>query len=136
MSYRTQVQIEPGAQVRERHIVADSDTALALGTGDVAVLASSRVFAWCEQASFRALQPAVPAGSTSVAMRVHLDHIRASAVGSSVTAIATLERIEGRRYIFVVSALDAASEEIANGRIVRVVVESDPFLARATGSSK
>ena len=136
LSYRTQVHIEPGAQAREQRIVAESDTALALGTGEVPVLASSQVFAWCEAASLAVLAPVVPAGSTSVAMRVQIDHIRAAAPGCSVTAIATLERVEGRRYVFVVSAINAENEELAAGRIVRVVVEVDPFLDKACGTAE
>lgn len=136
MPYRNQVQIEPGAQSRVRHVVADSDTAVTLGTGEVNVLASSRVFAWCEQASLAALASSVPEGSTSVAMRVQIDHIRAASVGCEVTAIATLERVEGRRFVFVVSALNQYNEELASGRIVRVVVEVAPFLAKACGSPK
>jgi len=63
-----------------------------------------------------------------------MDHIRAASVGCSVTAIATLERVEGRRYVFVVSALNGDNEELASGRIVRVVVEVDPFLEKACGT--
>lgn len=134
--YGTQVQIEPGAQARAQRVVSEADTALALGTGDVPVLGSSRVFAWCEQVSLAALAPYVPEGQTSVAMRVQIDHIRAASIGCVVTAIATLERVEGRRYVFVVSALDPQHEELASGRIVRVMVEVDSFLAKACGSAQ
>lgn len=134
MPYRTQVHIEPGAQAREQRIVTDSDTASSVGTGDVPVLATSQILAWCEQASFEVLAPHVPQGSTSVAMRVQIDHIRAASAGISVTTIATLERVEGRRYVFVVSVLDEQSHELASGRVVRVVVEAEPFLAKACGS--
>jgi len=126
------VHIEPGAQARELRTVAQTDTAQALGTGEVPVLATSRLFAWCEEASLKALAPNVPAGSTSVAMRVQIDHVRAASVGCEVTAIATLERIEGRRYMFVVSVIDEQNDEIATGRIIRIVVEVDAFLARAS----
>lgn len=134
MPYRTQVHIEPGAQTRTRHVVTESDTAQTLGTGRVPVLATSQIVAWCEQASFETLAPHVPEGSTSVAMRVQIDHIRAAAVGCNVTVIATLERIEGRRYVFVVSALGEDNEEIAAGRVKRVLVEIDGFLLKAAGS--
>lgn len=133
MPYRTQVHIEPGAQARELKVVADSDTAQALETGEVPVLATSRLFAWCEALSLQVLAPFVPGGSTSVAMRVQMDHIRAVAVGGSVTAIATLDRIEGRRYVFVVSAIDGNNEQVATGRVVRVIVEIETFLAKASG---
>jgi predicted thioesterase len=136
MSYRTQVHIEPGAQARDDRTVTEADTARSLGTGEVPVLASSRVIAWFEEASLRALEPHVPAGSTSVAMRVQMDHIRAASVGCRVTTIATLERIEGRRYVFVASAISESGDELARGRVVRVVVEVEPFLARACGHAQ
>lgn len=136
MPYRTHVHIEPGAQVRERRVVAESDTAQRVGTGDVPVLATSHLSAWCEEASFDVLAPYVPQGSTSVAMRVQMDHIRAASVGCQVDVIATLERVEGRRYVFVVSALDDNNEELASGRVVRVVVDVESFLSKACGSPK
>ena len=106
---------------------------MAMETGHVPVLSTSRVIALCEQASVAALGCGLDDGSTSVAMRVHLDHLRPAAVESLVTAIATLERIEGRRYVFLVSALDADNEVIATGRIVRVVVDTDQFMDSAAG---
>ena len=136
LPYRNQVHIEPGSQARELRVVADSDTAQAVGTGEVPVVATSRLLAWCEEASLKVLAPFIPEGSTSVAMRVQMDHIRAASVGCTVTAIATLERVEGRRYVFVVSALDDHNEELASGRIVRVLVEVESFLAKACGSAK
>lgn len=117
--------------MRTTRTVTADDTAIALGTGAVPVLASSRVFAFCEAATFEALASSVPEGSTSVAMRMHIDHISAVGVGCEVTAIATLERVEGRRYVFVVSLLDPRGEVAASGRIVRVLVETDGFLEKA-----
>lgn len=127
--------IEPGAQARASFRVSELDTASALGTGDVAVLATSRALAFCERSTFEALRATTEAGSTSVAMRVNFDHIRAVSVGCEVTALATLERVEGRRYVFVVSLLDAGGEVVASGRIVRVVVNTDDFLDRACGNA-
>ncbi len=69
-------------------------------------------------------------------MRVQMDHIRAASVGCTVTTIATLERVEGRRFSFVVSAVDDNDEELASGAVVRVVVDTETFLAKACGSAK
>ena len=71
-------------------MVADSDTARALGSGDVAVLGTPRVVALVEQAAVEALQGALPAGTTTVGMRVQLDHLRPTAVGVTVVAYAVL----------------------------------------------
>lgn len=67
-------------------------------------------------------------------MRVHIDHIKAVGLGCEVTAIATLERVEGRRYLFVVSLLDPKGEVAATGRITRVLVATDGFLEKACGA--
>ncbi len=135
MPYGTQVPIEPGVQARTVHLVDEADTAVAMGTGEVPVLATSRLVAWSEQTSLEAMGDQVPEGSTTVAMRVHLDHLKAASVGCQVTTIATLERIEGRRYIFVVTNLDTGNEVLAQGRIVRVIVETAPFLDSACQGS-
>ncbi len=128
------MQIEPGAQARAVHVVTEADTALAVGTGAVPVLATSRALAWCERATFDAIQPAVPEGSTSVAMRVQIDHLKAASIDCEMTAIATLERVEGRRFVFVVSLLDDTDEISASGRIVRVLVDTATFVSRACGT--
>lgn len=133
--YGTEVPIEPGVQARTVHVVGEADTAVAMGTGEVPVLATSRLVAWSEQTSLEAMGDQGPEGSTTVAMRVHLDHLKAASIGCSVTTIATLERIEGRRYIFVVTNLDPGKEVLAQGRVVRVIVETSAFLASACQGS-
>jgi len=133
--YGTEVPIEPGAQARLAHTVTSDDTAVSLGSGDVPVLGTSRLIAWCEQATLEVLRPHDSDGITTVAMRVHLDHLRAVALDCEVTTIATLERIEGRRYVFVVSALSSSGQLVAEGRIVRVEVETESFMASACGNA-
>lgn len=112
--------------------VAADDTAEALGSGDVPVLATPRLVGLCEQASLAALGPAVSADQTTVGMRVHVDHLAPTQVGGVVTAEATLEKIEGRKLTFTVSVRDRRSL-VAAGRVTRVVVDRDRFLAKASG---
>lgn len=135
LPYGTEVPIEPGAQVRVTNVVAEDDLAAALGTGTVAVLSTSRLIAWCERATLECVADSLAPGESSVAMRVHLDHFRPVPVARPVVSLATLERIEGRRFIFLVTALDSNNELIASGRIVRVVVDTENFLAAAQAQS-
>jgi predicted thioesterase len=51
-------------------------------------------------------------------------------VGSTVTADAVLERVEGRRLVFTVLATDSVGL-VGAGRVTRVVVETDQFLTKA-----
>jgi predicted thioesterase len=111
--------------------VRDADTAVALRSGEVPVLATPRLIALCEEATVRAVTGQVPHGHTTVGMRVQLDHLAPTAVGQQVTAEARLDKIEGRRLTFSVSASDDRGL-IAAGKVTRVVVDIDKFLDKTT----
>jgi predicted thioesterase len=111
-------------------VVGGDDTAVALGTSDVAVLATSRVVQLCEQAAVAALSSLVDATQTTVGFRVEITHLAPISVGSRIVATATLERCEGRRLVFNVSVNDPCGL-VAAGRVTRVVVESASFLEKA-----
>jgi fluoroacetyl-CoA thioesterase len=63
-------------------------------------------------------------------MRVQLDHLQPTAVGAKVEAEAVLEKIEGRRLTFMVSASDTKGL-VAAGKVTRVLVEVDRFHSKA-----
>lgn len=111
-------------------VVSEGDTAVAMGTGTVPVLASPRLVALCERASVAAVTDRLPPGTTTVGSRVQFDHLAPIRVGTEVQAEATLERVEGRRLTFTVSASDTAGL-VGAGRVSRVVVDVDGFMARA-----
>jgi fluoroacetyl-CoA thioesterase len=108
-------------------VVTEADTALAMGSGSVHVLATPRLVALCEQATCAALAGHLASGTTTVGMRVQLDHLQPTAVGGAVEAEALLEKIEGRRLTFMVSASDTKGL-VAAGRVTRVLVEVDRFM--------
>jgi fluoroacetyl-CoA thioesterase len=122
--------LAPGLTASVTLVVAEADTALALGSGDVPVLGTPRVIALAEQASIEAIASDLPDGRTTVGYQVQLAHLTPTAVGGTVVAEATLEQIEGRRLTFRVSVNDARGL-VAAGRITRVIVERARFLERA-----
>lgn len=124
------VPIEPGLGDRATLVVTEADTAPAMRSGEVPVLATPRLIALCEEATVNALRGCLPTTKTSVGGRVQFDHLAPVRVGSEVTAEATLERLEGRRLVFTVSVSDSAGL-VGAGRITRVVVEREAFLAKA-----
>lgn len=121
--------LQPGSCGRATLVVAEQDTAAALGTGTVPVLASPRLIALCERAACDAVEPHLPPGTTTVGSRVQFDHLAPVAVGTEVVADATLARVEGRRLTFTVSASDAAGL-VGAGRLTRVVVGTEAFMAK------
>lgn len=107
--------------------VTSDDTAEAVRSGDVPVLATPRIVALVEEAAVAAVVGQLAEGETTVSMRVQLDHLAPSAVGSTVTASAKLEKVEGRRLKFSVSVNDARGL-VAAGKVTRVVVERERFM--------
>jgi len=124
--------LRPGLSASADLVVTDDDTALALHTGDVPVLATPRVVRLAEEASVRAIDGTLADDTTSVGYRVQLDHLAPTPVGGKVRAEATLEAIEGRRLTFRVSVSDGHGL-VAAGRITRVIVERARFMEKATG---
>jgi predicted thioesterase len=109
--------------------VTDADTARALGSGTVDVLGTPRMVALVEEATCDALDGVLEPGTTSVGMRVQIDHLQPTGVGGVVEAEAVLERIEGRRLTFTVSASDAGGL-VAAGKVTRVIVDVDRFMKK------
>jgi predicted thioesterase len=115
-----------------RHEVTDADTADALGSGDVPVLATPRLIAWLEAATLRAAAGFLGPGQTTVGTVVRMEHVRATPVGGTVETTATPPvAATGRRLTFAVTAVDGTGRLIADGEIDRVIVDRDRFLAAA-----
>jgi fluoroacetyl-CoA thioesterase len=125
--------ISPGRRAGFSHTVAEADTAVAAGSGDVPVLATPRVLALVERASVEAVAGLLEAGATTVGARVELEHLRAVPVGATVTVEAALERVDGRRLEFAVRVSDG-ERLVARGWLIRVVVDRAAFLRGAAAA--
>jgi len=124
------VALTPGRSAAIELTVTDADTAIALRSGDVPVLATPRVLALLEEACLRVVADDLDPACTSVGYRAQLDHLAPVKVGATVKADATLDKIEGRRLTFTVSVSDGAGL-VAAGKVTRVVVDRADFLDRA-----
>src|SRR5215208_1894747 len=122
--------LAPGLEAAFRYTVTGADTAAAVGSGEVPVLATPRVLALAERATVAAVAGALQARATTVGTRVELDHLAPSLVGADLAVEAVLERVDGRRLEFAVRVGDA-DRRVASGRITRVVVDTAAFLRDA-----
>jgi predicted thioesterase len=125
MAYR----LTPGLTASVALTVSEPDTAVALGSGDIAVLGTPRVLALVEEATVAAIASALEPGQSTVGVRVQLDHLAATPVGRQVWARATLATVEGRKLGFEVLVSDGETVA-AKGTIDRVVVDRQRFLER------
>jgi fluoroacetyl-CoA thioesterase len=114
--------------------VTDEDTAVSLGSGDLAVLATPRLLAWCEAACCAAVDSSLNDDRSTVGTRVQLDHTAASPVGATVTVTASVVHVDGRLVRFEVVAQqgqDGGGEKVVgHGEVTRVVVDRERFLSR------
>lgn len=121
------VDLATGLRGDAKLVVTEADTARSLGSGEVDVLGTPRIVALCEEATCVALHDVLGPNCTSVGMRVQVDHLQPTKVGDQVMAEAVLERIEGRRLMFNVTASDPRGL-VAAGKVTRVVVDRDRFM--------
>jgi predicted thioesterase len=122
---------DPGLKVDRRLTVAPEQTAAHLGTGDVPVLGTPALLALAEAACVSAIADDLPEGQTSVGSWAEVEHLKATPVGHTVCAHATLIGHHGRRLEFNVLVEDDG-EAVAKVRHRRVLVDRDRFLAKVT----
>lgn len=135
-----QPELAPGLTARVELAVSDSDTAQALGSGDVPMLATPRVLALAETATVAATARRMPSGMTTVGFSVELSHTAPTPIGRVVAAQATLAAVDGHRLTFEVHVTEVPAEAgvpyeerrvIATGRIERMLVDRRRFLSKA-----
>lgn len=124
--------VEIGMRGEAAAVVAQEDTAQAVGSGLVPVFATPRMIALMEQAAVNAVQSALEPGQGTVGTRLDVKHSAATPVGMKVTAQAEVIGVEGRQVVFLVTAFDEA-EQIGGGTHERFIIQTDKFLARAQG---
>jgi predicted thioesterase len=131
--------LAPGLRSFVRIVVADTDTAVAMGSGDVAVLGTPRLLALAEAAAAAAIRPSLEPGQTSVGTSAVMEHKRPSPLGAEVVVEAELTEVDGRRLVFRFVAChkrlrgspDDHNLVVAAGTLERVIVDRDRFVSRA-----
>ncbi len=119
--------MQEGLTHTSRLTVADRDTAIAHGSGDMPVLATPRMMALMENAAMLAVAPCLPEGSTTVGGRIESSHLKPSPVGAEVEATAVLDRVDGRKLYFTVTARQSDGTVIGEGTHLRFVVDRERF---------
>ena len=127
----------PSAEAALHFTVTDLDTAAAVGSGSLPVLATPRLLAWCEAATCAALDATLAPGETSVGTRIELEHLAPSPVGQQLEITARLAYADGRLRRFSVAAREVrpggGGKLVGSGEVTRVVVDGERFLSRISG---
>ena len=127
------MEIQIGATGSANLVVGEADTAIALGSGDVPVLATPRLIALLEEAAVAALADALEDSATSVGTHVAIDHLAASFIGAPVRATAEVIEVDRRSVSFRLAAHEG-DRVVAAGNHTRVIVDRSRFLGKPSPS--
>ena len=121
--------LEKGLKHQSVMVVNEGNTAEFIGSGDMAVLATPAMVALMENAAMMAVALHLGEGETTVGSMISTSHLKPSKVGRSISAIAELTEVEGRKLVFKISAYDGETL-IGEGDHIRYVVNREKFLAK------
>jgi predicted thioesterase len=110
-------------------VVGEEHTAATFGAGGVHVFGTPMMIGLMENAAWQLVQPELPPGETTVGTLINVRHLAATPIGGHVTATAELIEIDGRRFVFRVSAHDD-TQIIGEGTHERYQIDLERFLAR------
>lgn len=99
------------------------------GNDGVQVLSTPDLVGLFEAACGLAIKDAFAPGESSVGTQVNVRHLKATPVGDTVTVVAEVTEVDGRRIVFQVSALDSTGP-IGEGMHERVLVDLERFLRK------
>lgn len=122
--------LQTGIKGYQEITVTAEDTAKAYKSGTLDVLATPRMAALMEETAWKSVAEELEAGMGTVGIRLELDHLAPTPVGMKVYCESALEKADGRKLVFSVTAKDERGEI---GRAVheRFIVEEEKFQNKA-----
>ena len=126
--------LKTGIKGSASEIVTNEKTAVAVGSGGVAVYATPAMIAVMEKSAYESVQSLLEEGSGTVGTLMNIQHISATPVGMKVTAESELIAIDGRKLTFKVTAFDEVGK-IGEGIHERFIINNEKFQAK-TNSKK
>ena len=121
--------LEIGLKHTSSTVVDATNTAIAIGSGDMEVLATPAMVALMENAAMTAVRNELPEGSTTVGSMISTSHVKPSKMGAKIEATAELVGVEGRKLTFKISAKDEGGV-IGEGDHIRYIVDRAKFLSK------
>ena len=121
--------LQEGLQHTSQLTVDDTVTAIAMGSGNMPVLATPAMMALMENAAMLAVADHLPQGCTTVGGHIASSHLKPSRLGDTVTATATVTRVDGKKIEFKVEAR-CGDTLLGEGTHLRFVVDQEKFMSR------
>ena len=109
--------------------VTEAVSAISMGSGDLPVLATPAMMALMENAAMLAVAPHLPEGGTTVGGHISASHIKPTPIGETVTATATVTKVDGKKIEFEVKA-HCGDTLLGEGSHLRFIVDREKFMSR------
>ncbi len=123
--------IEKGIKGKATVITDNSNTALTMGSGALEVFATPAMVALIEKSAVNALENYLEDGMTTVGTLINIEHISATPLNMSVSAVATVIEVNGREITFDVVAEDEKGI-VGKGIHKRFIVNSEKFMKKTS----
>ncbi len=123
--------LEKGIKGFGELVVNESNTAEALGSGSLAVLATPSMIALMEKTARLSVDPFLEEGQSTVGTLVNVKHLSATPVGMKVTCNTELVEIDRRRLVFHVECSDEKGL-IGEGDHERFIIDAEKFMSKAS----
>lgn len=115
--------------------VSKENTAAAIGSGTLEVLATPAMTALMEQAAWRCVAPELEEGQSTVGISLNVAHLDATPVGMKIRAEANVLAVEDRKITFAVRAFDEKGL-IGEGRHERFIINDEKFMKKCRDKRK
>lgn len=101
-----------------------------LGSGGLNVFGTPALVAKMEQTALEMVRPTLDANSDTVGIEINVKHVKATAIGKTVTVEAKIVNIDGRKICFEITATDEAGDVIGTAYHERFVVDKQRFMSK------
>lgn len=123
------IELQAGLVGTATVIVAENNIAKTMKSGALEVFATPAMCALMEEAACVAVNDAMELGNGTVGISLSISHDRATAMGDTVVATATLTAVEGRKLVFAVEAKDSKGI-IGKGAHERFIINNEKFMSK------
>ena len=122
-----------GTSLTQEKLIRHNDSAAALGSGTLEVLATPAMIAFMENTAYKCIQNMLEEDTTTVGVEINAKHIKASRIGDAISCKATVVEVEGKRIRFEIEAHDSTAL-IGTATHDRFIVNEEKFMNKIHNS--
>lgn len=120
--------LEVGLKGEVSKIVQAEDTAARVASGLLEVFSTPMMIALMEKAAYTLAEEHLEEGESTVGVEIGSKHMKATPIGVTVKAVATITKIEGRFITFQVQAFEEDGTLIGEGTHLRCIINRQKFI--------